>query len=610
MEDRRYRITNKTLEKVVGAGVQPVNSAREPLMALRVMVEGLGAGEERGLWLTQVTVLPMVPRLSPFDLVYLDSGHRVVERAELLPTSEIPRFKKPATSALVLPFRTISSMQIEVGHEFALDEVLDSDSVAEPVPVEPAPTKIADIDKAPARPAPAPEPIAELESPFLHSLLSELPKGEAAPLSSPIERPEPRKNGNEFVLSDFLRAHPADPPATLQEQTPDREPVVQQVPAVPSLRTKPRVKKAARRQKTVQQVVPKPEEVNAAAGAKKPGVDRFFRWLYPALYDQNRRSADRVSSQGLVAYELAGDAPRMHEVGDISSQGLYLRTQERWEPGAVIALTLQPSPESQERVEFDCAVVRTGADGVGMSILMPAGTELRLWEAPGRNGENTSDPYCIARELRMARALAFLRRVCPPADEQITELLHKTLSNVRAANIVEVALRAERLTAEETDAECLVAHSELILKILEHGSWVDVDWLQDLWAGLLATSCTFEGQDESNRVYINLLSKLSPLPTQILTVACAKAMQGMTESAAMTPARLACSAEEIARITRSNNLLKIYKSIGELSELGLVEKNPRSASPENPEAAKAVPTQLGLEMFARCNGQRNVSMAA
>jgi hypothetical protein len=181
---------------------------------------------------------------------------------------------------------------------------------------------------------------------------------------------------------------------------------------------------------------------------------------------------------------------------------------------------------------------------------------------------------------------------------------------VRAANTVEIALKAERLLAQEPDAYCMAAHPDLMLRTLEHGSWVDVEWLQELWGGLLATSCTFEGQDESNLAYINLLSRLAPLPTQILTMACAKTMQAMTGHSTTPSAPLACSAEEIARITRSNNLLKIYKSIGELSELGLVERNPRSVSPSNPGEAKARPTQLGLEMFARCNGQRGATIAA
>lgn len=627
MEANRFKIYNQTREILVSAGVTAVNSAREPLTALRVMVEGLGAEEETGLWLTQVTVIPMVPRISPFDLVYLDAENRVVECAKLLPTTEIPRFKKPASSALVLPFRTIASAQIERGDWLSLDEVVEPEwtmEPAEPILSEPAihlPPEMAPVaQNAALTDLEAPIPVAEFDSPFLNPLLSAEPEAGLVEQGASAAIPTPDRKEGEFVLSDFLRKESAssdvggkdqaEPPAsaavTGSSELAAQMPTAVVVP-VPKRR---RAKKKAAIDWSPQQAIQKPE---VPSPPKKP-VDRFFRWLYPALYDHNRRTTERRPSEGLVAYDVAGDAPRMHEVANLSDHGLYLRTQERWEPGAVVSLTLQPSGpfevESSLRVEFDCGVVRVGADGVGMSIVLPAGMELKLWEAPGRNGANDSDPMCMVRELRMARALAFMRRICPSADARVTEYFHKTLSNVRAYNTVEVTLRAERILAQESNADCLVAHPDLVQRIIEYGSWVDAEWLQDLWAGLLATSCTFEGRDESNLVYINLLSKLSPLPTQILTMACAKAMQSMVESAAASPAHLASSAEEIARITRSNNLMKVYKSIGELSELGLVEKNPRSASPANPGEAKAMPTQLGLEMFARCNGQRDVTMAA
>lgn len=631
MEVNRYKIQNTTRETSVSSGVTVVNSAREPLTALRVMVEGLGSGEETGLWLTQVTVIPMVPRISPFDLVYLDADHRVVERVELLPSSQIPRFKKPASSALVLPFRTISSAQIETGDQFAFEETVEpqieevepvsSESTAQPEPETVAPG----ANSAELTIVEEPLSMAEFESPFLNPFLNAGELSEQAPAD---EVPQPAREGKkeEFVLADFLRKEAPPPreavtrrteePALSAVAAPTPNPAAQaiQIPAKPvRKRRTPKAREAPIKQ-PVQRAIEKPGPAKAMPQGKKPAVDRFLRWLYPALYTQNRRDAERRPSEGLAAYDFNGDEPRIHEVGNISSHGLYLRTQQRWEPGTAVSLTLQPSGpfevESTLRVEFDCAVVRLGPDGVGMTFALPDGVELKLWEAPGRNGADEADPICLVRELRMARALAFMRRICPPADAQVTELFHKTLSNVRASNIVEVALRAERLLDQEPNADCVVAHPDLILRILEHGSWVDVEWLQDLWAGLLATSCTFEGQDESNREYINLLSKLSPLPTQILTMACAKVMQVMTESAAASPAHLACSAEEIAKITRSNNLLKIYKSIGELSELGLVERNPRSASPENPGDAKAVPTRLGLEMFARCNGQRELTPAA
>ncbi|HEX3892964.1 MAG TPA: hypothetical protein VHW46_10365 [Terracidiphilus sp.] len=613
MESNRYTIYNKSREASIGSGVTMINSTREPLTALRVMVEGLGSGQETGLWLTQVTVIPMVPRISPFDLVYLDREHRVVERVELLPATEIPRFKKPASSALVLPFRTISSTKIEVGHEFRFEEIDESEAAASAEPEPPA----APLQVVKPQPAaslavlPVAQIAAQADAPLLNPFLAMTAEPKAVEVPVKVEARTPIKTNKEFDLADFLRSNSGSAAASAEVAFP----VVQEQP----LLTMPAPKRKARKapapvERPMPQPIQNPEELPASPQGKKAMGNRFFRWLYPALYDQNRRITERRSSQGLVAFDFVDDVPRMHEVANISSRGLYLNTQERWEQGTVVSLTLQAGgpydSDSQQRIEFDCAAVRTGEDGVGMAFVLPEGIELNLWEAPGRNGADETDPHCILRELRMARALAFMRRICPPADEKITELLHKTLSNVRAANTVEIALKAERLQAQEPDAYCMVAHRDLILRILEHGSWVDVEWLQELWAGLLATSCTLEGQDESNLVYVNLLSRLAPLPTQILTMACAKAMQAMTESVPASPARLACSAEEIARITRSNNMLKIYKSIGELSELGLMEKNPRSISPEDPGAAKAMPTQLGLAMFARCNGQRDAPMAA
>ena len=72
MEAKKYTIQNQARDTPVSTGVTAINSTLEPLAALRVMVEGLESDNEAGLWLTHVTVIPMVPRISPFDLIYLD----------------------------------------------------------------------------------------------------------------------------------------------------------------------------------------------------------------------------------------------------------------------------------------------------------------------------------------------------------------------------------------------------------------------------------------------------------------------------------------------------------------------------------------------------------
>lgn len=686
MEAKKYTIRNQARETTVSTGVTAINSTLEPLAALRVMVEGLESDNETGLWLTHVTVIPMVPRISPFDLVYLDKDDRVVERVELLPASEIPRFKKPAASALVLPFRTISSSKIETGDQFSFQEIAESEieesventsealapaatcapvpstvfsqtepvnqfplraiQQAETIKIEAATSAVSHVPAAQDEDTESAEgiqsPIAEVVTPIFGSWfrvereadrqrqqqLEQPPQ----PQSGPIEATESKTiealstivqfpNGPREV-EHWTKAS-ANSDARTSEIPSPAIPEISRALAIektqvppPSPQTSQRISvepPANDRSIHLEPARPRRDEAQTAPELqeKKPLADRFLRWLYPALYDQNRRSSERRPSPGLVAYELTGNTPRMHEVDNISSTGIYLRTNGRWEPGARVSLILQrsgPLEENlQQRIEFEAGAVRAGGDGVGMTFVLPGGLDLQLWESPERKGIYEAQPDGVVRELRMARALAFLRRICPPAAEEIKEMLHKSLSSVRVSNIVEIAFKTERLLAHEPNASMMVAHPDLTVRILEHGSWVDVEWIQELWAGLLATSCTFEGQDESNLVFINLLSRMAPLPTQILTAACAKATQAMSESGSVSPYLLAFSAEEMAKITRSNNLTKIYRSITELSELGLLEKGPRLSSQVDPETAKAKPTHLGLQMYARCNGQRGAA---
>ncbi|MGA8673143.1 MAG: hypothetical protein WB679_24935 [Terracidiphilus sp.] len=700
MEAKKYTIQNQARDTAVCTGVTAINSTLEPLAALRVMVEGLESDNKAGLWLTHVTVIPMVPRISPFDLVYLDKEDRVVERVELLPASEIPRFKKPSASALVLPFRTISSAKIEPGDQLAFSEIPQEEVQAadktenenepsasavadDPVPVYLA--KVQPVKQAPftieaaveaetahaeaaaedetatvaslfavgdpvahdedaESPAEVQSPVAEVVTPIFGSWFrmereaeqQRQPRLEQQPI--PIEASESKVGAEENAIvplpdeprqmvhwTKFTGA-PESSVAETSGLSSTETPHIQEAPFFAPVEPAPEDFPIGPKTDPVSAVPPKNshvihleparprlEEVSVSSDLqeKKPIVDRFFRWLYPSLYDQNRRGAERRPSPGLVAYELSGNTTQMHEVDNISSTGIYLRTSGRWEPGARVSLTLQrngpPEENPQQRIAFEAGAVRAGDDGVGLTFVLPEGMDLRLWESPERTGIYEAEPDSVVRELRMARALAFLRRICPPAGEEIKEMLHKSLSSVRVANAVEISFKAERLLVNQPNAYSMVAHPDLMVRILEHGTWVDMEWIQELWAGLLASSCTFEGQDESNLVFINLLSRMAPLPTQILTAACAKATQAIAESASVSPYLLAFSAEEMAKITRSNNLAKIYRSIAELSELGLLEKGPRISSSANPDTGKAKPTHLGLQMYARCQGIRGAA---
>src|SRR3569833_4213881 len=80
-------------------------------------------------------------------------------------------------------------------------------------------------------------------------------------------------------------------------------------------------------------------EVEALETATVPRYLRFLRCLFPEV---NQRRAKRYATSNLVAYYWTGGAPFSYQVGDISATGVFLLTKERWAPGTLIQMTLQP----------------------------------------------------------------------------------------------------------------------------------------------------------------------------------------------------------------------------------------------------------------------------
>jgi hypothetical protein len=95
---------------------------------------------------------------------------------------------------------------------------------------------------------------------------------------------------------------------------------------------------------------------------------KFLRWL-----STDRRAAKRHPLPGLVAYYWTGGAPEAFHIGDISTNGLYLLTDERWFPGTMILMTLQrTNTEGDDPDDFISVltkVARWGTDGIGLSFI-------------------------------------------------------------------------------------------------------------------------------------------------------------------------------------------------------------------------------------------------
>ncbi len=321
--------------------------------------------------------------------------------------------------------------------------------------------------------------------------------------------------------------------------------------------------------------------------------------------------AERRPVPGLAAFHKSGkDGSEMSRDGikDISASGVYLLTSERWQPGELIPLTLQKLGPLEMGAENQATVfakaVRWGKDGVALSFILPRDIDFDLWQSPLNSVADQPEPEEILREFRMAEALAFLNRICPLSTREMAQFFRNGLGDSRVENAVEIALKAGRMLGAVPGAYRMKAPPQMVLQILENGSWADDDRARQLWAGLLSTTCTNEGEDESNLIFVGPLSQLTSNHVRILSAACTRATKVVSESGSITAEPLICPMEEVVVITGTRDIAKIDRDIAHLYLVGLLEKGNRSLALLPIDQANITPTSLGLELFARCSGHR------
>ncbi len=331
-------------------------------------------------------------------------------------------------------------------------------------------------------------------------------------------------------------------------------------------------------------------------------------WLESFLEPEVDRLERRPVEQ-FAAYRWNGTGLVQEAVRDISPTGVYILTQERWQRGTLVTLTLQREgpleTNAERRIDVQAKVARNGKDGVGLAFVFAKNDPAsRQWESLRTNLVEDSKPEDMLSLVRTAEAISFLSQICPSGAEEIGQLLRGRLSNHKVAIALEIALKAHSLLAQEQAAQALRAESSIVVRILEDGSCTEEGWLKHFWGSLLATSCTADGNDETSRVLVDLFSQLTTFPVRLLVVVCTRATKFVADSGLVSAKPLACKIDELTTTTGSRGL-QVERDLERLCQLGLIEKR-GAGSPTlltNNEVF-ITPTCLGLELFAGCNGQR------
>ena len=204
-------------------------------------------------------------------------------------------------------------------------------------------------------------------------------------------------------------------------------------------------------------------------------------------------------------------------------------------------------------------------------------------------------------------AAAFLSRICLPAAEEFGLLLRDRVGAWRARNAAAIANGAKRLLEVAPVNEALHSHPRIVSGVIELGSWTEAEEVQQMWSGLLASSCTSDGRDDSNLMFMDILAKLSLSQARLFDHACRTAEKVIAPAGWLVASELAMPVEELSGVTALTDLHRMDLELDHLRALGILNEHSGGFNTHS-RNADVTPTSLALQMFARCQGYRGDPM--
>ncbi|RZF59198.1 hypothetical protein EWE75_22955 [Sphingomonas populi] len=197
---------------------------------------------------------------------------------------------------------------------------------------------------------------------------------------------------------------------------------------------------------------------------------------------------------------------------------------------------------------------------------------------------------------------AFLSRICLPVSEEFGLLLRDKVANWRARNAAKMLEAAEILVGPPTDGASKTAHPRLVHIAVQEASWTDNDQLQNMWAGLLASSCSSSSPNEDNLLLMNILKQLTAEEVIMLNWLCEFLIKGKTSGGYVhTIAQWIDRAELLCRsgimdADRADLILDHLRNLGLMAE--------GSGFDIRTGNARIWASSTAIALYARCKGHR------
>ncbi|EFK36356.1 Uncharacterised protein [Chryseobacterium gleum] len=163
----------------------------------------------------------------------------------------------------------------------------------------------------------------------------------------------------------------------------------------------------------------------------------------------------------------------------------------------------------------------------------------------------------IAVEKGFGAAEALLSRICLPAAEELGLMYKDKVRHWRLNNIIKIIEKSND-KLQFIDGEInLNAHPRVIKEIIENGSWCDDDTIQEMWAGLIASSCNEDDGDDLNLIFVNTLKQLTRNQVKILNYICSKCIMNVDKNGFIQANHIEISLDELSKIVEIKSVHQI-----------------------------------------------------
>jgi len=194
-------------------------------------------------------------------------------------------------------------------------------------------------------------------------------------------------------------------------------------------------------------------------------------------------------------------------------------------------------------------------------------------------------------------SLTYLTKgITQPVANELGKMAANHVKYWRASNLLAILKKADGKLKLDSKGEVQL-NPKVLIKIAELGSLEPEPELQDMWAGLIASS----SNSDSNLLYVDILSGLSKGQALLLKYACQNANVLLTPGGLVySPDIQWPSTKDMQKVFGSKDLHEFDQALDDLRRKGLIEGGLDASSAND--RFRLQPTALALHFFARVSG--------